>query len=843
LGVWCAALGVARLCAGEPDARGVARINAAAGRAPAPPAGSVAYAGEAATPAAPLCLWYRRPAAKWEEALPVGNGHLGAMVFGGLPVERIQFNEHTVWTGRPHSYAREGAVKALPAMRQFLFQGREAELEALRKQTEAASLAAAGQSQEARARQQEARELLRSARARQKQAEDLGAAEFMSQPLRQKAYQPCGDLWIEFEGVEQVAGYRRWLDLDAGVAVTEYQAGGVAYRREVFASHPDRLLHVRLSSDPPGRIDCRVRLSSPHPGASVRIDGNTLVLQGQVEAGGIRFESRAALEPEGGRVGAEENSLRVTGASALVIRLAAASNFRTFRDVSAEPAERCAALVREAAGRSWEERRRAHQADHQSLFRRVSLELGRTSAAEQPTDQRLKDYAKGQDPHLAALVFQYGRYLLIASSRAGGQPANLQGIWNDSLKPPWDSKYTCNINTEMNYWPAEPANLAECAAPLFDALEDLRVSGREVARAHYGARGWVLHHNFDLWRGAAPINASNHGIWVTGGAWLCLHLWDHYLFGGDREFLATRAYPLMKEAALFFVDYLVEDPGTGWLVSGPSNSPENGGLVMGPTMDHQIIRSLFGACIDASRVLGLDADLAAQLAALRSRLAPNQVGRHGQLQEWLEDKDDPANTHRHVSHLWGVYPGWDIVWRNKPHFDAARQSLLHRGDAATGWSMGWKVNLWARFLDGDHALLILRNLLQPIGAVKGQGGLYPNLFDAHPPFQIDGNFGASAGIAEMLLQSHAPLAQSSTPRFEVCLLPALPQSWPEGRVKGLRARGGFEVDLAWKGGKLAEATLRSAHGGECPVRLGDKTAVFAIGHGQSVTLDGNLKAK
>ena len=520
--------------------------------------------------------------------------------------------------------------------------------------------------------------------------------EFMSVPLGQKAYQPCGDLWIDFEGHGSTDSYRRWLDLDTARVATEYEAGGITYRREVFASYPDRVICVRVTAGQPGKLNCAVRLSSAHKDAQVTVSGNdTLVLRGQVEAGGIRFESRALLQTDGGKVTAESGALRIAGANALVIRLVAATNFKNYRDISGDPTQYCTALLQKAAAKSYEQLRQAHEADYRSLFRRVTLDLGRTAAAGNPTDQRIREFAGGNDPDLAALAFQYARYLLVASSREGGQPANLQGIWNSQLKPPWDSKYTCNINTEMNYWPAEPANLAECETPLFAALAELVESGREVAQKHYGARGWVLHHNFDLWRGTAPINASNHGIWVTGGAWLCMQLWDHYLFTLDKEFLRTRAYPIMKEAALFFTDYLVADPLTGWLISGPSNSPEQGGLVMGPTMDHAIIRSLFKACVEAARVLNTDGEFAARLADMWPRIAPNQVGQYGQLQEWLEDKDDPQNTHRHVSHLWSVYPGWDITWRDKKFFDAARQSLIYRGDAATGWSMGWKVNLWA----------------------------------------------------------------------------------------------------------------------------------------------------
>ena len=754
----------------------------------------------AAAPQGEWLLWYDQPATKWEQALPIGNGHLGAMVFGDPLKERIQFNEHTVWTGQPHSYAHPGAVKFLPQLRELLFSGKQAE------------------------------------------AEQLATKEFMSVPMRQTAYQPCGDLLIETPGDAPATHSRRWLDLDAGLAVTEWTVDGNAYRRETFASHPANLIVTRISAKLPGTTSATIRLGSQHRNHRVAVDGTSaLVLNGLVRADGVAFEARAVVTAQGGTLTHTADAVTVKDADAIEIRLTAATNVENWQSLAADPAKRVAATLARSAGADYAKLLADHQADHRELFRRVSLNLGRTPAADLPTDQRIAAFKDGGDPQLAALLFQYGRYLLIGSSRKGGQPANLQGIWNDSLRPPWDSKYTCNINTQMNYWPAETTHLAPCHEALFQALNELRESGTITAREHYGARGWVLHHNFDLWRGTAPINASNHGIWVVGGAWLSLHLWEHYLFSGDLEFL-RKVWPVMRDAAVFFTDYLVADPTTGLLVSGPSNSPEQGGLVMGPTMDHQIIRELFKACSQAARILGTDAELAAEFDRLRPKIAPNTIGKHGQLQEWIEDKDDPQNPHRHVSHLWGAFPGADITWQQPALFQAARQSLIYRGDGATGWSMGWKTNLWARFLDGDHAYLILTNLLQPIGRTKGQGGLYPNLFDAHPPFQIDGNFGATSGIAEMLLQSHVPVPGDggALPRFIVHLLPALPTAWPTGAVTGLCARGGLTVGLKWQDGKLSGATLTSAVATPVTVRLGTRTVELQVKPGTPLEIDGEL---
>ncbi|MBI5388459.1 MAG: glycoside hydrolase family 95 protein [Verrucomicrobia bacterium] len=742
------------------------------GRRSALPEFAGQFVGEASAPQEPLSLWYRRPARQWVEALAIGNGRLAAMVFGGITRERIQLNEDTLWGGGPYTPDNPDALGALPEARRLVFEGKY------------------------------------------RDAQRLIGEKMMAKPLGQMPYQPVGDLALTFPELAKVENYRRDLNLDTAISSVSYTANGVKFTREIFSSPVDQVIVLRLTADKPGQIAFTAGMNSPQKITVETENPDTLVMRGVNGAahgikGALKFQARVRILSQGGLSVAGEDFVSVTNADSATLLIAAATSFKKYNDVTGDPEALAKNYIGAAAKKSFDALRQAHITEQQRLFRRVSLDLGTSDAVKLPTDERIKNSATSDDPQLATLYFQFARYLLISSSRPGTQPANLQGDWNESMNPPWSSKYTININTEMNYWPAESCNLAECVEPLVAMVMDLTETGAKTAQTQWGARGWVTHHNTDLWRAAAPVDGPFWGFWPSGGAWLCYHLFDHYEFSGDKAYLA-KVYPAMKGAAQFFLDTLVEEPTHKWLVTSPSVSPENGhpkgtSICAGPTMDMQIIRDLFGNCTKASEILGLDEDFRKQLTATRARLAPNQIGKAGQLQEWLDDWDmeAPERQHRHVSHLYGLFPSAQITPRGTPELAAAvRKSLDLRGDKATGWAIAWRINLWARLQDAERTHSIIKLLLD-------SSRTYPNMFDAHPPFQIDGNFGGASGICEMLLQSHGQESQISNHKFEIELLPALPKAWPTGSVKGLRARGNITVDLAWKDGQLTSYRLAS----------------------------------
>jgi alpha-L-fucosidase 2 len=758
--------------------------------------------------AAPQVLWYNKPANQWTEALPLGNGRLGAMVFGGVGEERIQINEATLWGGGPHDYTNPQAGDHLAELRRLIFAGQVPEAEKL-------------------------------------------TAQMMGNPALLMPYQAFCDLRLHFDGHDAAQNYRRQLSLNDATALVAYEVGETVFSRAIFVSRPAQVMVISLNASHPGQHTLTVALDSPQAGSLTQSLGtNGLQLTGQIqprqnppgswigswETPGLHYAAMLRVDADGGQVTVEANRLRITGADAVRITLNAATSFRSYRDIGGDALAAAAAPV-EAAWRTPDQQLAAqHMADYRTLFDRVALELGPDTNRGIPTDQRITAAKVQDDPALAALYFQYGRYLLISASRPGGQPANLQGLWNDSLTPPWGSKMTTNINLQMNYWLAESGNLSETQEPLWDLIDDLRVTGATTAKTHYKARGWVLHHNTDLWRATTPVDGA-WGIWPMGQAWLANQMWDHYRFSGDRHFLKQRAWPAMAGAVRFILDTLVEAPaGSRFarkLVTNPSFSPENtyflgqqrAQLTYAATMDLELIDELLAAFDKASRLLGQDAALRAEAAAARKRLPPLQIGARGQLQEWIEDYREAEPQNRHVSHLYALYPGQGINPRATPKLAAAaRRSLELRGDGGTGWSKAWKIAFWARLGDGDHAHLMLRGLL-------GESTL-PNMFDTHPPFQIDGNFGAAAGIAEMLLQSDDD---------SVTLLPALPRAWPQGRVSGLRARGGLTVGLTWRDGRLIEAAMTRDAGGTVKVRAGEREAIIALRPRRPVRIDGNLR--